>query len=92
MNLQRLRKMRLWSCIFICLGPTGDIQFEGVLIFFISAIAAIKRFLCSDDATTAVEYAVMLALILMAIIGGVTSTGGGASSWWSNIDSEILND
>ncbi len=57
-----------------------------------SAIAAIKRFLRSDDATTAVEYAVMLALILMAIIVGVTSTGGGASKWWSNIDSQILND
>lgn len=57
-----------------------------------SAVAAIKRFLRSDDATTAVEYAVMLALILMAIIVGVTFTGGGASKWWSNIDAQILND
>lgn len=55
------------------------------------AISAVKKFLHSDDATTAVEYAVMLALILVAIIFGVTSAGGGVSGWWANIRNAINN-
>ncbi|MEJ7639684.1 MAG: Flp family type IVb pilin [Singulisphaera sp.] len=35
------------------------------------------RFLVSEDGLTAVEYAVMLALILVACITVVTSLGGG---------------
>ena len=53
------------------------------------AISAIKKFLYSDDATTAVEYAVMLAMILVAIIIGVTSAGGGVSAWWTNIKNDL---
>ncbi len=55
------------------------------------AISAVKKFLRSDDATTAVEYAVMLALILVAIIFGVTSAGGGVGGWWANIRNDITN-
>lgn len=55
------------------------------------AISAIKKFLCSDDATTAVEYAVMLAMILVAIIIGVTSAGGGVSAWWTNIKNDLTS-
>lgn len=49
----------------------------------------ITRFLLDEDATTAVEYAVMLALILVAIIAGVTSAGGGVGSWWGNIKTKV---
>ncbi len=52
---------------------------------------SIRRFLTSDHATTAVEYAVMLTLILVAIIIGVTSAGGGVSAWWDNIHSDIVS-
>lgn len=55
------------------------------------AISAIKKFLCSDDATTAVEYAVMLAMIMVAIIIGVTSAGGGVSVWWANIKNDLTS-
>ena len=55
------------------------------------AISAIKKFLCSDDGTTAVEYAVMLTMILVAIIIGVTSAGGGVSAWWTNIKNELTS-
>lgn len=55
------------------------------------AISAVKKFLRSDDATTAVEYAVMLAMILVAIIIGVTSAGGGVSGWWTNIKNGITS-
>ena len=52
-------------------------------------VSRIKKFLLSDDATTAVEYAVLLAMILVAIIYGVTSAGGGVSSWWNNIKVKV---
>jgi pilus assembly protein Flp/PilA len=35
----------------------------------------IWRFLCEEDGPTAVEYAVMLALILLVCIGAVASVG-----------------
>jgi pilus assembly protein Flp/PilA len=47
------------------------------------------HFLRSEDGTTAVEYAVLLAMILIAIVFGVTSAGGGVSGWWGNIKTEI---
>ena len=49
----------------------------------------IAQFLLDDDATTAVEYAVLLALILVAIIAGVTSAGGGVGNWWGNIRTKV---
>lgn len=50
---------------------------------------SLRRFLAADEATTAVEYAVLLALILVAIIVGVTQAGGGVSAWWGNIRSDL---
>ena len=50
---------------------------------------SIHRFVVADDATTAVEYAVLLAMILVAIIIGVTQAGGGVSAWWGNIKGEL---
>ena len=55
------------------------------------SLSAIKRFLQSDDATTAVEYAVLLAMILIALVIGVTSAGGGVSTWWSNIKNKVTS-
>ncbi len=52
-------------------------------------LCLIREFLKDEDATTAVEYAVMLAGIIIAIIGGITVTGGGAKQWWENIDAKI---
>lgn len=49
----------------------------------------IKDFIYHDEAATAVEYAVMLALILMSIIATVQSFGGTASSLFGNASSEI---
>ena len=49
----------------------------------------IRRFLTAEDGTTAVEYAVLLAMILIAIIIGVTSAGGGVSNWWGNIKTKV---
>ena len=49
----------------------------------------IVRFLKGEDATTAVENAVMLALLLLSIFGSVLAFGGSAAEWWGNIDTEI---
>lgn len=53
------------------------------------ALKTIRRFLFSESGTTAVEYAVLLAMILIAIIVGVTSAGGGVSNWWGNIKTKV---
>ena len=43
-------------------------------------------FLRNEDAATAVEYAVMLALVLMAIIAAISSVGGHTGDMWrSNV-------
>lgn len=49
----------------------------------------LKKFLTSDDATTAVEYCVMLGMILLILIVGLLSAGGGVSGWWNNINSDL---
>lgn len=46
------------------------------------------RFLREEDGPTAVEYAVMLALILMAAFVAVASLGTQTSSAWSNINTQ----
>jgi pilus assembly protein Flp/PilA len=52
-----------------------------------------RRFLSSlwhqEDAATAVEYAVMLALILIAIISAIGSFGSGTGGMWGDIDSDL---
>ena len=44
------------------------------------AIQSIKKFLVSEDGPTAVEYAVMMALIIVVVIGAVTQIGTNAKS------------
>jgi pilus assembly protein Flp/PilA len=45
----------------------------------------IARFLKNDEAATAVEYSVMLALILMVVIGTISAFGGQTNGLWSSI-------
>ncbi len=45
----------------------------------------IYNFLRDTEAATAVEYAVMLALILMAIMGAIGSVGMRAGGMWGGI-------
>jgi Flp pilus assembly pilin Flp len=49
----------------------------------------ILDFLCSDEAASAVEYAVMLAMILMAVIGAISSVGGEAGYLWGDVQSDL---
>jgi Flp pilus assembly pilin Flp len=49
------------------------------------------EFLCREQATTAVEYAVMLALIIMTAIVAITSFGGTTGTMWGNVGTDIIN-
>ena len=48
-----------------------------------------KSFLKSEDGPTATEYAVMLALIIVACIATITSLGGAVSDVFSNVEGEL---
>ena len=52
-------------------------------------VNSVKHFLQAEDGPTAVEYAVMLALILVACITIVTSLGTSASTTFSKVNSSL---
>ncbi len=52
-------------------------------------ISRVQRFLTSEDGPTAVEYAVMLSLILVACITIVTTLGGKVSGVFNSVNSSI---
>jgi pilus assembly protein Flp/PilA len=49
------------------------------------------RFLRDEDGPAAVEYAVLLALILMAIISAIGGLGVETGGMWNNIRGELQN-
>lgn len=49
----------------------------------------VRRFLASEDGPTAVEYAVMLALILVACITVVSTLGTNVSKTFSTVGSSV---
>ena len=54
-------------------------------------LPSISRFLVSEDGPTAVEYAVMLALILVACISIVTTLGTKVSSTFNAVNTGIAS-
>ena len=52
-------------------------------------LSRIRQFLTSEDGPTAVEYAVMLGLIVVAIIGVVTSLATSVSGTFSTVSSTL---
>ncbi len=49
----------------------------------------VTRFLKSEDGPTAVEYAVMLALIIIVCLTAITAVGTQASAQFNNIASKV---
>jgi pilus assembly protein Flp/PilA len=47
------------------------------------------RFFHDDSAATAVEYAVMLALIIIAILGAIGAVGENAGGMWGGISGKL---
>ena len=54
-----------------------------------SFASKVRRFLASDDGPTAVEYAVMLAMIILTCIGTVATFGGQTGTLWGNTDTKL---
>lgn len=54
-------------------------------------IGCIRRFYRSEDGPTAVEYAVLLALIVIAAIGAIRALGGGVEGRWEQNASLIIS-
>jgi pilus assembly protein Flp/PilA len=52
-------------------------------------IANLKRLWKSEDGPTAVEYAVMLALIVVVCLGAVTTIGTRASSTFNSVANQL---
>jgi pilus assembly protein Flp/PilA len=51
--------------------------------------AKVQRFLKSEDGPTAVEYAVMLALIVVVCLGAITSIGSNASQTFNDVANQL---
>ena len=54
-----------------------------------SLLKRLSRFLASEDGPTAVEYAVMLSLIVVACLNAITTIGTRASSVFSRVANSI---
>jgi pilus assembly protein Flp/PilA len=52
-------------------------------------VAPVVRFLKREDGPTAVEYAVMLALIIVVCIAAITSLGGKANNTFLAVDAAL---
>ncbi len=48
------------------------------------------RFLCEEEAATAVEYAVMLAMVLVAAFGAVSAFGFQTGELWGGIQDDLM--
>ncbi len=55
----------------------------------LKAMSHIRRFLLLDDGPTAVEYAVMLALIVIVCLAAISSIGTNANTTFTNVASSI---
>jgi len=52
-------------------------------------ISRVQRFLISEDGATAVEYAVMVSLIIVICITAITAIGSKANTAFSNVANSI---
>jgi pilus assembly protein Flp/PilA len=65
-----------------CLRLTPNQEREGCMS---RLLATVRRFLHDENGPTAVEYAVMLALIVVVCIAAITTLGTNANSTFSNV-------
>lgn len=70
-----------------CFPPRCFLFTKGSLMH--TVLSKVHRFLVSEDGPTAVEYAVMLALILVACITIITTLGTSISSTFGTVNSSL---
>ena len=51
----------------------------------------VKKFLKSEDGPTAVEYAVMLALIIVVCLGAIAAIGTGANDTFNTVQGKLTS-
>ena len=68
--------------------PTSDTSQERYLEMHAFA-NSIKRFLASEDGPTAVEYAVMLALIIVVCLTAIQAVGTNAQGTFNNVAGQL---
>lgn len=56
-----------------------------------TSLNTLRRFLSSEDGPTAVEYAVMLALIILVCLIAITSVGTNTSASFSNAANSLAS-
>lgn len=49
----------------------------------ISAFSTVRQFVASEDGPTALEYAVLIAMIILACLLAITGFGTAVSNWFS---------
>lgn len=53
--------------------------------------ALIRRFLADEDAATAVEYGLIVALVAVTAIVGITAAGGGLGNLFGSVSNKSAN-
>jgi pilus assembly protein Flp/PilA len=66
-----------------------DPQVSERSIFMRSLTSCVRNFLTNEDGPTAVEYAVMLALIIVVCIAAITALGTNANATFSSVGNTI---
>lgn len=51
----------------------------------------LHRLLADRRGATAIEYALIAALIVIALLGGLSALGGGAGGMWTNLNATVAN-
>jgi len=52
-------------------------------------VSSVKKFIVSEDGPTAVEYAVMLALIIVVCLAAVSAVGSNAKARFNKVSSDL---
>jgi pilus assembly protein Flp/PilA len=52
-------------------------------------VSSVKNFIVSEDGPTAVEYAVMMALIIVVCLAAVTSVGSNANAKFNSVSNYL---
>lgn len=55
------------------------------------AIRKLRRMRSDKRGATAIEYGLIVSLIVVAIIGALSALGGGAGGMWGKLDAEVSN-
>jgi pilus assembly protein Flp/PilA len=54
-------------------------------------MSSFARLIGDQKGATAIEYGLIISLIVLAMIGGVSALGGRASGMWGNMSGEVVN-